>query len=159
MENGRGKNVQGEKFLCFKLGSEEYGLPVLQVKEIVGMMEFAGVPQTHAYVRGVINLRGKIIPIIDLHMLFGMEYLPYHERTCIVIVEGKQEGRNVAMGMVVDSMTEVTAFAPEAIEPPEELPQSNCAPYILGLGKTGAGIKILLDAEKLIEGTELVKLA
>ena len=85
-------------------------------------------PQTHAYVRGVINLRGKIIPIIDLRMLFGMEYLPYHERTCIVIVEGKQEGRNVAMGMVVDSMTEVTAFAPEAIEPPEELPPVQLRP-------------------------------
>lgn len=148
--------VAGGKYLCFRLSNEEYGMPILNVREIIGMMDFAVVPQTHAYVRGIINLRGKIVPIIDLRSKFGLDELAYDERTCIIIVEANGGNRKVVMGLVVDAVTEVNNFKTEDIEPAPEAAKDLTAQYVTGIAKAGAKIKILLDANAIVSQTDLV---
>ena len=104
------------KYLTFTLNKEEYGIGILKVKEIIGMMPITPVPQTPEYVKGVINLRGKVIPVIDLRLRFGMERVHYDERTCIVVVEAEAGGGRALIGIVVDSVSEVLNIRGESIE-------------------------------------------
>ncbi|ROR01697.1 chemotaxis protein CheW [Desulfosoma caldarium] len=144
------------KYLTFSLGGEEYGIGILKVKEIIGMMPITPVPQTPDYVKGVINLRGKVIPVIDLRLKFGMESMDYNERTCIIVVEasGLAAGR-VMMGLVVDSVSEVVNIKEEDIEDTPTFGTRLAAEYILGMAKAGENVKILLDIDRVLTSQEM----
>ncbi|HPL63823.1 MAG: chemotaxis protein CheW [Syntrophales bacterium] len=148
----RAKDATREgKYLTFGLGGEEYGLEILKVKEIIGIMNITSVPQTPKYVKGVINLRGKVIPVIDLRLKFGMEHLEYNERTCIIVVDIESAGRSkVIMGIVVDSVSEVLNIKGEEIEATPTFGVSLNTNYILGMAKVKGTVKILLDIDKVL---------
>ena len=147
---GRSSGKEG-KYLTFALGVEEYGLEILKVKEIIGIMTITAVPQTPSYVKGVINLRGKVIPVIDLRLKFAMNYLEYNERTCIVVVDIVNEaGNKVIMGIVVDSVSEVLNIKAEEIEDAPTFGFSLNTDYILGMAKIKNSVKILLDIDKVL---------
>lgn len=139
------------KYLTFRLATEEYGLEILKVREIIGMMGITPVPRTPDYLRGVINLRGKIIPIVDLRLKFGMEYKEQTEETCIIVVQA----RGVEMGIVVDKVSEVMDIAGDDIEEAPALGSGVNTDYILGIGKTESKVRILLDIDKVLSGKEV----
>lgn len=144
------------KYLTFSLGGEEYAIGILKVKEIIGMMPITPVPQTPVFVKGVINLRGKVIPVIDLRLKFGMESMVYNERTCIIVVEasGLAAGR-VMMGLVVDSVSEVVNIKEEDIEDTPTFGARLSTEYILGMAKAGESVKILLDIDRVLTTQEM----
>ncbi|MEA3546130.1 MAG: chemotaxis protein CheW [Thermodesulfobacteriota bacterium] len=147
---GRMKDLEG-KYLTFALGSEEYGVGILQVREIIGVMDITAVPQTASYIKGVINLRGQIIPILELRIKFGMEHQEYDDRTCIIVVEVLQDTGSVQVGMLVDSVSEVLNILEEQIEPSPVFGSSTLdTDNILGMAKIKGKVKILLDADKVI---------
>lgn len=142
------------KFLTFSLNGEEYGIGILKVKEIIGMMRITPIPQTSNYVKGVINLRGKVIPVIDLRTRFGMAGTNYAERTCIVVVEiGVSPA--VHIGLVVDSVSEVVSIKAADIEETPSFGTTLDTGYILGMAKAGESIKILLDIDRVLGADEL----
>lgn len=143
------------KYLTFTLGSEEYGIGILKIKEIIGMMPITSVPRTPSFIKGVINLRGKVIPVMDLRLRFGMEEAPYNERTCIIVVEMEGKSGLVTMGLVVDSVSEVLAIKGDDIGETPSFGTSVNTDYILGMAKAGKGVKILLDIDKVLTGREL----
>ena len=143
------------KYLTFALGPEEYGLEILKVREIMGYMEITAVPQTPAHVRGVINLRGKVIPVIDLRASFGMETAETTDQTCIIVVEITQQGQSFNTGIVVDRVQEVLDIAGENIEDAPQFGSDVATDFILGMGKIGDTVKILLDIDKVLAGDEL----
>ena len=138
------------KYLTFTLAGEEYGIGIRKVREIVGMMTVTHVPQTPQYVKGVINLRGKVIPIVDLRLKFGMEAMAYTERTCIIVVEIAGEGKTIAMGIVVDSVSEVLNIRNGEIDDTPGFGSSLDTDYILGMAKMAGGVKILLDIDRVL---------
>jgi purine-binding chemotaxis protein CheW len=142
------------KYLTFALGPEEYGLEILKVREIIGYMDITAVPQTPAHVKGVINLRGQVIPVIDLRAKFGMETAEVTEQTCIIVVETSQSDRNFSTGIVVDRVQEVLDVAGEDIEEAPQFGSSVNTDFILGMGKVGDSVKILLDIDRVLEGTD-----
>jgi len=147
------------KYLTFTLASEEYGIGILKVKEIIGMMSITTVPQTAGYVKGVINLRGKVIPVVDLRLKFGIEAMGYTERTCIIVVEIAGEGKTIMMGIVVDSVSEVLNIRGGDIEDTPNFGSQLNTDYILGMAKIGGGVKILLDIDKVLSDSELSAVA
>ena len=138
------------KYLAFALGQEEYGLPVLKVREIIKVMDITQVPQVAAHVRGVINLRGKVIPIIDLRLKFGFPAQDYTERTCIIVVDVSMSGMSVMMGVVVDSVSEVLNVAAAEIDQAPEFGDRITTDYILALAKVKGTVKILLDLDRVL---------
>ena len=144
----------GGKFLTFQLKEEEYGLEILKVREIIGVMDITTVPQTPGYVKGVINLRGKVIPVIDLRLKFGLPSADYGRRTCIIVVNVNL----VEMGIVVDTVSEVMDIESENIEETPSFGASLNTDYILGMGKVGGKVKILLNIDKVLTSSELVLL-
>lgn len=140
-----------EKYLTFVLGEEEYGLEILKVREIIGLMEITSVPQTPNFIKGVINLRGKVIPVIDLRLKFGMAEAKPTEETCVIVVD-IGEG---LMGVLVDTVSEVLDIKDDEIEPPPEFGSSIETEYILGMGKIQGKVKILLDINKVLSQEEL----
>ena len=149
--------AQGGKFLTFFLGAEEYGLEILRVFEIIGMLSITPVPRTPAFIRGVVNLRGKVIPVVDLRLKFGMEPIRDTEETCIIVVQF----RGAEMGIVVDRVSEVlTIPAAQIDEPPAFGPDIN-TDYILGIGKTEGKVKLILDIQRVLaaQGTVDIGLA
>ena len=145
-------DIEGGKFLTFKLHGEEYGLEILKVREIIGVMEITNVPQTPGYVKGVINLRGKVIPVVDLRLKFGFEETEYDSETCIIVVDVEE----VLMGIVVDTVSEVVNIDGEEIEPSPSFGGSAKADFILGMGKVNESVKILLDIDKVLTSDEFV---
>lgn len=147
------------KFLTFALGKEEYGLQILKVREIIGLMEITAVPRTASYVRGVINLRGQVIAVIDLRAKFGMSVVERTEQTCIIVVEIQHEsGRRLNTGIIVDHVSEVLNIAGAKIEEPPMLTSDGDNQFILGMAKVGEGVKILLDIDKVLAGEDLAAL-
>ena len=146
---------KGGKYLTYCLGDEEYGIGILQVREIIGMMPITPVPQTPQYVKGVINLRGKIIPVVDLRLKFGMEERAYGDRTSIVVVEIKAEKESVPIGVVVDSVSEVLNIKGEDIEDTPKFGTTVNTDYILGMAKNEGGVKILLDIDRVLSAEEM----
>ena len=140
------------KYLTFALGPEEYGLEILKVREIIGYMEITAVPQTPAHVKGVINLRGQVIPVIDLRAKFGMETAEVTEETCIIVVETSQGDRKFSTGIVVDHVQEVLDIAGGDIEEAPQFGSSVNTNFILGMGKIGETVKILLDIDRVLAG-------
>jgi purine-binding chemotaxis protein CheW len=141
----------GGKYLTFLLDGEEYGLEILKVREIIGIMDITKVPQTPDFVEGVINLRGKVIPVIDLRSKFGLKRTEYNDQTCIIVVDV-----GMLMGIIVDTVQEVHDIPTANIEPPPSLGSSVDTSFILGMGKVKEDVKILLDIEKVLTTEDLV---
>ncbi len=146
------------KYLTFTLAREEYGIGILKIKEIIGMMPVTTVPQTPEFVKGVINLRGKVIPVVDLRLRFGMEAIDYTERTCIIVVEIKGSSETVQIGIVVDSVSEVLNIKGEDIEDTPTFGTRLNTDYILGMAKMEGGVKILLDINRVLSPEEVAAL-
>lgn len=150
---------KGGKYLTFALGREEYGLEILKVREIIGYMDITAVPRTPSYVKGVINLRGQVIAVIDLRAKFGMDTAERTEQTCVIVVEIKQGGRKLSTGIIVDHVSEVLDISSEKIEEPPTFGASVDTDFILGMGKIGDSVKILLDIDRVLGEDELKLLA
>lgn len=146
------------KYLTFTLAEEEYGISILKIKEIIGMMPITFVPQTPEFVKGVINLRGKVIPVVDLRLRFGMESIDYTERTCIIVVEIEGQADTVLTGIVVDSVSEVLNIKGEDIEDTPTFGTKLDTQYILGMAKMEGGVKILLDIDRVLSSEEVAAL-
>lgn len=138
------------KYLTFALGPEEYGLEIRKVREIIGYMDITAMPQMPPYVKGVINLRGQVIPVIDLRAKFSMATAEVTEETCIVVVEISQNHRTFSTGIVVDHVSEVLDIAGENIEESPQFGSDVKTDFILGMGKVGDRVKILLDIDKVL---------
>ena len=147
-----------QKLLTFSLGSEGYGVSILKVKEIIGMMDITPVPRTPDYIKGVINLRGKIIPVMDLRIKFGMKAQEYNERTCIIVAEVTIKGNQKMLGVVVDMVSEVLTISTSQIEPPPEYGTAVEHNAILGIGKIKDRVVIILDIDQVFICDELVKM-
>ena len=146
------------KYLTFALAGEEYGISILKIKEIIGMMPITTIPQTPDFVKGVINLRGKVIPVVDLRLRFGMQRIDYTERTCIVVVEISGGSGTVMIGIVVDSVSEVLNIKGGDIEETPAFGTKLRTDYILGMAKFTGGVKILLDIDKVLSRDEVILL-
>jgi purine-binding chemotaxis protein CheW len=143
------------KYLTFLLAGEEYGIGILKVKEIIGMMAITTVPRTPGFVKGVINLRGKVIPVLDLRLKFGMEEMAYTERTCVVVVEMRSQGGSVLIGIVVDAVSEVLNVKGNDIEDTPIFGARLDTDCILGMVKINGGVKILLDIDRVLVKEEM----
>ncbi len=149
-----GKNGEAGKegkYLTFSLGKEEYGISILRVKEIIGMMPIRSMPQTPRFIKGVINLRGKVIPIVDLRLKFGLEQLEATERTCIIVVEVSGEETSVLTGIVVDSVSEVLNIKGSDIEEAPALGVRLNTDYIRGMAKTDKSVRVLLNIDRVVQ--------
>lgn len=152
--------IRGGKYLTFALGDEGYGIQILKVREIIGYMEITAIPRTPQEVKGVVNLRGQVISVVDLRLKFGMPETPRTEETCIIVVETNAAGRKLSIGLIVDKVSEVLNIADENIEDAPSFGMSVDAQFILGMGKIGKGVKILLDIDKVLVGNgELTSVA
>ena len=149
------QQTKAGKYLTFVLAEEEYGLEILKVREINGIMDITAVPRVPNYIKGVINLRGKVIPVIDLRLKFGMEETPHTSETCVIVVHVK----GVLMGIVVDCVSEVLDVAAEDIEESPSFGTTVNTDFILGMGKAKGSVKILLDIEKVLVDTEFAQVA
>lgn len=149
------------KLLSFGLGREEYGLDILAVREIIGLIDITPLPRTPTYVKGVVNLRGKIIPVIELRIRFGMSSVKYTEETCIIVVDVPSEGdaESRLMGVIVDTVREVLDIPVAAIEPPPEFGCSIPMDYITGIGKVKDKVVVMLDTSKVMNPAEAIAVA
>ncbi|MDP4145760.1 MAG: chemotaxis protein CheW [Bacillota bacterium] len=148
------EDTQKGKHLIFSLGAEEYGIEIKNVIEIIGMQAITEVPDIPSYVKGVINLRGKIIPVMDVRLRFSKAPREYDDRTCIVVIEIK----DICIGLVVDRVIEVISIPEEDISEPPSVSKSYSNRYIKGIGKVNNSVKLLIDCEKLLNSDELEKL-
>ena len=144
------------KYLTFALGHEEYGLEILKVREIIGCMEITAIPRTPAHVKGVINLRGQVIAVVDLRAKFGMDSIDKTEQTCIIVVEIRQGARKLSTGIIVDHVSEVLDIAAEKIEDTPSFDSRKDTDFILGMGKIGKNVKILLDIDRVLGNDALI---
>ncbi|MDR2727930.1 MAG: chemotaxis protein CheW [Chitinispirillales bacterium] len=147
------------KYLTFRLLNEEYGLEILKVREIIGMMAITSLPRTPLFVRGVINLRGKVIPVIDLRKKFDMEAAEDTDQTCIIVVDVASKGGGIQIGILVDSVSEVLDIAGEDIEEAPAFGTNIDTAFILGMAKAKGSVKILLNIEKVLSSAELENVA
>jgi purine-binding chemotaxis protein CheW len=142
------------KYMTFKLGAERYGVEILKVREIIGLMDVTRVPRAPDHVRGVVNLRGKVVPVVDLRRKFGMPACEPTDLSVIVVVQYALEGSVVTMGVLVDEVLEVRSLDAEHIEPPPELGETTMdAQCILGVGKTDRSVVFLLDIGRALGAT------
>lgn len=150
-------SAKEEKLLTFSLGAEIYGVSIIKVKEIIGMMHITPVPQTSNFIKGVINLRGKIIPVMDLRLKFGMEEQEYDERTCIIVVEISIRNEQRLLGVVVDTVSEVVNITEEQVDPP---PHSSCTEedFITGIGKLKDRVVIIINLNKIFVLDEIMNI-
>jgi purine-binding chemotaxis protein CheW len=150
--------IKTGKYLTFSLEKEEYGIGILKVKEIIGMMPITSVPRTPAFVKGVVNLRGKVIPVLDLRTKFEMESIPYTERTCIIVVEIDSDAATILLGIVVDAVSEVLNIREEEIEETPKFGTQLKHDYILGMAKRDGGVKILLNIDRVLSSEEITEI-
>jgi len=139
-------DAQEGKYLTYALGNEDYGIEILKVREIIGMMNITHVPQVPEHVKGVINLRGKVIPVINLRLKFNMEEVEETPETCIIVVNIK----TVLIGLLIDKVNDVLDIQQQDIEPPPQFGSTIDVDFILGIGKVGDKIKILLDIDRIL---------
>jgi purine-binding chemotaxis protein CheW len=148
-------DVRAGKYLTFQLANEEFGIRVLKVREIIGVQEITSVPQTPAHIKGVINLRGKVVPVIDLRLKFGLPFSEYTQRTCIIVTQVQGESAPILMGIVVDGVSEVINFAVGEIEDTPDFGEDISSQYLLGMAKVKGKVKILLDIDRVLSNQEL----
>jgi len=139
------------KYLTFQLGKEEFAVQVLHVREIMGVQEITAVPQMPNHVKGVLNLRGKVIPVVDLRLKFGMQELEYTQRTCIIVVQIEGQTGRISTGIIVDGVSEVLTLQAADVEDTPDFGLGAATPYLLGLAKIKGKVKILLDINKVIQ--------
>ena len=143
------------KYLTFQLANEEFGIRVVKVREIMGLQDITAVPQTPPHIKGVINLRGKVVPVIDLRLKFGMEAAEYTQRTCIIVAQVQGEATTMPMGIVVDGVSEVLNLTAPEIEDTPNLGENLAGQYLLGMAKVKGKVKILLDIDKVMTTQDL----
>lgn len=148
-------DVRSGKYLTFKLGSEEFGVRVIKVREIMGIQQITAVPQTPDYLKGVINLRGKVIPVIDLRLKFSLAALEYTQRTCIVVVQVEGEAGPILVGLIVDGVSEVLNLTSSDIEDTPDFGSKMTTDFILGMAKLKGKVKILLDIDRVVSAQEM----
>ena len=144
--------IQKEQYMTFKCSDEIYGVSIKYVNEIIGLSQITKVPETQDYLIGLINLRGKIIPVIDVRIRFGKEPLEYNDRTCVIVIDVK----STVIGLIVDAIDEVAAFAENEITPPPSVSDLaiQAKKYVFGIGRVNGEVKLLLDPDKLINDPE-----
>ena len=152
MENS--EDTQKGKFLTFSVGKEAYGIEIKFVTEIIGIQDITEVPELPNYVKGIINLRGKIIPVIDVRLRFKKQSKEYNDRTCIVVIDIKE----ISVGLIVDNVAEVINIDESNIVPPPDIKTGFHNRYVRGIGKVGNEVKLLLDCDKLLNDEELESL-
>ncbi len=150
--------ARGGLYLTFSLAEEMYGVQILSVQEIIQMAPITAVPRTPEFVRGVINLRGKVIPVIDLRRKFGMESVEDTEETCTVVVEVHTNDQAITIGVVVDNVNEVIDVAVDQVEPPPTFGSAVDTEFIHGMGKVDDKVVMLLDIRRVLAGEELAAL-
>lgn len=143
-------DARAGKYLTFQLANEEFGIRVLKVREIMGLQEITAVPQTPAHIKGVINLRGKVVPVIDLRLKFGLEAAEYTQRTCIIVTQVQGESGSVLMGIIVDGVSEVLNLSASEIEDTPDFGKDVTGQYLLGMAKVKGKVKILLDIDQVL---------
>lgn len=148
-----GKDVQKGKYMTFKSGNEYYGLEIQYVIEIIQLQAITVIPETDDYIKGIINLRGKVIPVIDVRLRFKQESFEYNDRTCIIVINVK----STVVGLIVESIAEVVEIKEENILPPPKIGRTEKVQnkYVYGIGKVGDSVKLLLDPDKLLNDVEL----
>ena len=144
--------IQKEQYMTFKCSDEIYGISIKYVNEIIGLSQITKVPETQDYLIGLMNLRGKIIPVIDVRIRFGKEPLEYNDRTCVIVIDVK----STVIGLIVDAIDEVAAFAENEITPPPSVSDlaMQAKKYVFGIGRVNGEVKLLLDPDKLINDPE-----
>jgi purine-binding chemotaxis protein CheW len=156
---GAARNDQrAGKYLAFRLGKEEFAIQVLKVREIMGVQDITAVPQTPQYVKGVINLRGKVIPVVDLRLKFGLPEIEYTQRTCIIVVQVRGEADRMLMGIIVDGVSEVLNLAAVDIENTPDFGEGVATPYLLGMAKAKGKVSILLDINQVLTTQEIQRI-
>ncbi len=153
-ENVQTADLAG-KYLTFRLADEEYGLQILKVQEIIGMLTVTRVPQTPDFIRGVINLRGKVIPVVELRVKFDLETCADDETTCIIVVQVEREEDTLTMGILVDAVSEVVDIATDQLEPPPDFGTAVDTAFILGMGKVHEKVVMLLDIDRVLSAEEI----
>jgi purine-binding chemotaxis protein CheW len=148
------RDPRAGKYLTFFLGTEEYGIEILKVHEIIGLMPITPVPRTPEFIKGVINLRGKVIPTVDLRLKFGMESVEQTDETCIIVVQT----HGIEMGIIVDKVSEVLNVGAGDIEDTPSFGASVNTDYILGIGKAAGKVRLLLDIDKVLATQEIIQL-
>ncbi|MBC8062154.1 MAG: purine-binding chemotaxis protein CheW [Clostridiaceae bacterium] len=148
------EDTQKGKFLTFSVGRESYGIEIKFVTEIIGIQDITEVPELPNYVKGIINLRGKIIPVIDVRLRFKKEPKEYNDRTCIVVIDIKE----ISVGLIVDNVAEVISIEDSNIVPPPDIKTGFHNRYVRGIGKVGNEVKLLLDCDKLLNDDEIESL-
>jgi purine-binding chemotaxis protein CheW len=151
-------DLRAGKYLVFHLSEEEFGIQVQRVREIMGVQDITQVPQTPAHVKGVINLRGKVIPVVDLRLKFEMPAVEYTHRTCIIVVQVSGPRGTMLMGIVVDGVVEVLNVAGADVEDTPSFGKEVEVPYVMGLAKLKGKVKILLDIDQVMTARELARL-
>ncbi len=157
-DSGAHVDQRAGKYLTFELGNEEFGIQVLKVREIMGIQDITAVPQTPAYVKGVINLRGKVIPVVDLRKKFGLPEIEYTQRTCIIVVQIGSSAGSMLMGTVVDGVSEVLNLTAADIEDTPDFGVEMATSYLLGMAKIKGKVKILLEIDAVLTSQELTGL-
>jgi len=149
------EDTQKDKYLTFNLAREDYGIEICYVTEIIGIQNITDLPEMPDFIRGVINLRGKVIPVMDVRARFKLPDRDYDERTCIIVVEIK----DTAVGLVVDEVREVMDIPEGSVEPPPKATGRENSNFLQGLGKVGSDVKIILNVSQLLFDTELEELS
>ncbi|MDF2539482.1 MAG: chemotaxis protein CheW [Herbinix sp.] len=149
----REEDTQKGRFLTFSLGKESYGIEITYVTEIIGIQVITQIPELPDYIKGIINLRGKIIPVMDVRLRFKKEPRDYNDRTCIIVVDIKE----VSIGIIVDNVSEVITITDQDITPPPQINKGMHNKYIKNIGKVGNEVKLLLDCDKLFTEDELLE--
>ncbi|VAX23177.1 Positive regulator of CheA protein activity (CheW) [hydrothermal vent metagenome] len=144
----------GGKYLTFVLGDEEYGIEITRVREIIGIVDITPVPKAPLFIKGIINIRGKVIPIVDMRAKFGMDQIDFTSQTCIIVVEVDDN----LMGILVDTVSEVLDIQEENIDPPPSFGSESSAMFILGMAKIKGAVKILLNIDKVLDAKEMVSI-
>jgi len=144
------EDTQQGRYLTFDLGEEAFGLQIRYVTEIIGMQPITKVPEVASYIKGIINLRGKIIPVIDMRLKFRKEPIPYTDRTCIIVIDAEE----MVVGLIVDRVAEVINIDDESIVPPPDQKTGIHSKYIQGIGKVDDNVKLLLDCQQLLSADD-----
>lgn len=152
-------HAKAGKHLAFRVGDETYGIDIMRVQEIIGVLAITRVPSMPESIRGVINLRGRVMPVIDLRVKFGVREAADHERNCIIVLQVTGDSRSLVMGVLVDEVSEVVEIAAAELGSTPDFGSSIDASFLTGLATTGETVTMLLDADKLLASTDLETIA
>lgn len=158
VETSRTLLARAGKYLTFRLAEEAYGLSIMKVQEIIGMMKITRVPRVPAFIRGVVNLRGRVIPVVDLRLKFGLEQIESTERTCIIVLQIKKGDQEITVGVLVDEVSEVMDLIDDQVEPPPTFGTQVNAGFLIGVGKVEEKVLMLLDIDKVLTTDEMTNM-